>query len=62
MPNEAAVTTPVTRTTLAGLFAPTAVELDRMLPVSEVAALVGLSQHTLRRHYRHLIRRLSPGQ
>ena len=62
MPDESA-STPVTRSVLAGgLFSPTALELDRTLPISEVAVLVGLSQHTLRRHYRHLIRRLTPGR
>jgi hypothetical protein len=33
-----------------------------MLDLQEAAALVGLSRDTLKRHYRHLIRRLSAGR
>jgi hypothetical protein len=35
-------------------------EMDRVLPLNEVAVLVGLSQDSLRRHYRHLFLHLSP--
>jgi hypothetical protein len=42
-------------------FPPTAkFELDRILSIDEVVALSGLSRDTIRRHYSHLIRRLSP--
>jgi hypothetical protein len=33
-----------------------------MLDLNEVAALVGLSRDSIKRHYRHLIRRLTPGR
>jgi hypothetical protein len=39
---------------------PEGLELERVLPLIEVAALTGLSQDTLKRHYAHLIRHLSP--
>jgi hypothetical protein len=39
---------------------PTAFELDRMLTLDEVAEFRGLSKDGIRRHYAHLIRRLSP--
>jgi hypothetical protein len=35
---------------------------DRMLSLNEAAVFVGLSRDTLRRHYAHLIRRLTPGR
>ena len=41
---------------------PTAFDLDQMLDLKETAALVGLSPDSIKRHYRHLIRRLSPGR
>jgi predicted DNA-binding transcriptional regulator AlpA len=39
---------------------PTAYELERMLTLEEVAQFLGLSEDSIRRHYAHLIRRLSP--
>jgi hypothetical protein len=39
---------------------PTVFELDRMLTLDEVAKFRGLSKDSIRRHYPHLIRRLSP--
>jgi hypothetical protein len=33
-----------------------------MLSINEAAVLVGLSPYSLRRHHRHLIRRLTPGR
>jgi hypothetical protein len=39
---------------------PTEFELERMLTLDEVAKFRGLSKDSIRRHYRHLIRRLSP--
>jgi hypothetical protein len=39
---------------------PTAFELERMLTLDEVAEFRGLSKDSVRRHYGHLIRRLSP--
>jgi hypothetical protein len=41
---------------------PTAFDLDQMLDLQEAAALVGLSRDSLKRHYPHLIRRLTPGR
>jgi hypothetical protein len=40
--------------------APYSFELERILPLDEAAVLVGLSQDSLRRHYKHLILHLSP--
>jgi hypothetical protein len=39
---------------------PAGFELDRMLTLDEVADFRGLSKDGVRRHYAHLIRRLSP--
>ena len=39
---------------------PTAFELERMLTLDQVAEFSGLSKDGIRRHYAHLIRRLSP--
>jgi hypothetical protein len=39
---------------------PSAFELDRMLTLDEVAKFRGLSKDSIRRHYGHLIRHLSP--
>jgi hypothetical protein len=39
---------------------PTEFELERMLTLDEVAKFRGLSKDSIRRHYGHLIRRLSP--
>jgi hypothetical protein len=39
---------------------PTEFQLDRMLTLDEVAKFRGLSKDGIRRHYAHLIRRLSP--
>ena len=35
-------------------------ELERVISLTEVAELSGVSEDTIRRHYPHLIRRLSP--
>jgi hypothetical protein len=35
---------------------------DQMLDLAEAAALIGVSKDTLKRHYRHFIRQLSPGR
>jgi hypothetical protein len=40
--------------------APYNFELERILGLDEAAVLTGLSQDSLRRHYRHLILHLSP--
>jgi hypothetical protein len=37
-----------------------AFELERIITLVEAAQLTGLSEDSLRRHYAHLIRRLSP--
>ena len=39
---------------------PSTLELERMLTLGEVAEFTGLSEDGIRRHYAHLIRRLSP--
>lgn len=39
---------------------PRGLELERMLTLSEVSALTGLSADTLKRRYGRLIRRMSP--
>jgi hypothetical protein len=39
---------------------PYSFELERVLPLDEAAVLTGLSQDSLRRHYKHLILHLSP--
>jgi hypothetical protein len=39
---------------------PSALELERMLTLDEVAEFRGLSKDGIRRYYPHLIRRLSP--
>jgi hypothetical protein len=46
----------------APLKVPPAFELDRMISIDEAAALAGLSRDSIRKHHRHLIRRLSPGR
>lgn len=38
----------------------TALELERNVPVLEAAQLMGVSEATFKRRYRHLIRKLSP--
>jgi hypothetical protein len=38
----------------------TPIELERQVPLAEAARLTDLTVKTLERHYRHLIRRLSP--
>jgi hypothetical protein len=43
-----------------GAFAPVSSELDRMVPLNEASVLAGISRDSLRRHYGHLIRQLSP--
>jgi hypothetical protein len=40
--------------------APTDLDLQRMLTLDEVAEFRGLSKDSVRRHYGHLVRRLSP--
>jgi hypothetical protein len=35
-------------------------ELERLITIAEVSDLTGLSQDSVRRHYGHFIRRLSP--
>jgi hypothetical protein len=37
-----------------------AIELERVISLPEVSQLTGLSEDSLRRHYAHLISRLSP--
>jgi hypothetical protein len=41
---------------------PAAFELEQMISIDEAAALAGLSRDSVRKHYRHLICRLSPGR
>jgi hypothetical protein len=64
MPDETAVAAPAAPQALPpGSFSvPTAFDLERMLSINEAAVLVGLSPYSLRRHHRHLIRRLTPGR
>jgi hypothetical protein len=58
----AAVATPAQALPPGSFSVPTAFDLERMLSVNEAAVLVGLSPYSLRRHHRHLIRRLTPGR
>jgi predicted transcriptional regulator of viral defense system len=37
-----------------------AIALEKILTLDEVAELAGISKDSIRRHYSHLIRRLSP--
>ena len=39
---------------------PEGIELERMLTMPEVSELTGLSPDSIKRHYGHLIRRMSP--
>jgi hypothetical protein len=39
---------------------PSELELERMLSMPEICALTGLSRDSIQRHYRHLLRQLSP--
>jgi hypothetical protein len=39
---------------------PEGLELERMLTMPEVSELTGLSPDSIKRHYGHLIRRISP--
>jgi hypothetical protein len=39
---------------------PSGFELERVLAMSEVCALTGLSRDSIQRHYRHLLLQLSP--
>jgi predicted transcriptional regulator of viral defense system len=49
---------PITRRQSA--VATNALALERILTLDEAAELAGISKDSLRRHYSHLIRRLSP--
>jgi hypothetical protein len=63
MSDETAAAPAVSQTLPPGSFSvPTAFDLERMISVNEAAVLVGLSPYSLRRHHRHLIRRLTPGR
>lgn len=39
---------------------PSVLELERILTMPEICALTGLSRDSIQRHYRHLLRQLSP--
>jgi DNA-binding CsgD family transcriptional regulator len=38
----------------------TALELEKHVSVPEAARILGISRDTFKRHYRHLIRKISP--
>jgi hypothetical protein len=58
---EESGTTPVPAQSVKGCV-PVVFGPDRILTLNEASVLVGLSRDSLRRHYAHLICRLTPGR